>query len=392
MSSDISSFTTDVTLVGRLALDYMQKRLVLGRLATRSYSGIPTGGGDKVSIPDLTVAGSAATRAIGGEATASDVTSVGKTLTFQQAYKAVRVENLEALFSSVDLIERLAQELGYAVADFVDAQGAALFKEIPYQAGELDGTAAFNSTDKLLHLATGLETLSNNKVPDGPDALRLVLCPAEVKAVRGLADFNTASAIGGAVLAGELGRPYGVRAFESQNIQTGAATGTADTAGEIDGTAAMGATTVHIDGLAAADTIAAGTTITIENHSIKYVTTAAVTLVGNEADFPIWPPLQSEGTDGLDVTIGPVHSQAHSENLLFHPSALMLLTRRPAPLPGGVVESFVNDPQTGLGIRIAMRSSLLGGAGTAYTTEISADTVTAWRAIRPEWAVRITGD
>jgi hypothetical protein len=58
----------------------------------------------------------------------------------------------------------------------------------------------------------------------------------------------------------------------------------------------------------------------------------------------------------------------------------------------GIASVVVSDGQTGLSIRVAAQSTLLGGAGVAYSESLSADCVYGADVIRPNFAVRITGD
>jgi hypothetical protein len=192
------------------------------------------------------------------------------------------------------------------------------------------------------------------------------------------------------VRTGEIGKLHGVPTFESQNLATQAVTGTADVAGAVDGALAIGATSMTVDALGTG-TIAAGTTFAFTGTSGRFSVVEDATIAANAATISFWPPLKSAVLDNAVVTF-IAHTTAGSANLLFHPDSIALVTRRPPPLGGGVMETFVSDPSTGLALRVAIQGQILGGAGSAYSTTISTDVVFGVRCLRPEWAVKIYGD
>jgi len=77
-----------------------------------------------------------------------------------------------------------------------------------------------------------------------------------------------------------------------------------DLDGAVDLTAgyAAGLQTIHVDGLAATEVIAADQEFTVAGLRGTYKLTAATTLASNEGDITFWPPLESAIEDGDAVT------------------------------------------------------------------------------------------
>ena len=67
---------------------------------------------------------------------------------------------------------------------------------------------------------------------------------------------------------------------------------------------AAGATTIHIDAATTTETIEMGQEFTIANERSRaiYICTENETMVANEGDMKIWPPLESSVADGVAIT------------------------------------------------------------------------------------------
>lgn len=399
MANALTSVTTDLTTFGRILLSAVQSNLVLARLTSRGNTAGAEIIGNKVEFPDIDVVGDAAIRAIGGAATASDMVSTKRTLTVQQIYKAITVDNLENLFSSVDLMQRAAERLAYKVVKKADGIIAGLWNQMPYEVGEIDGTAAFNSTDKFGVLADALKVLSVNEAPT--DNLRLALGPAEANALRKLTEAWKVNESGSSDMLrnASLGRLFGFDIYESQQIQDATTATAAQTASpaSVTGVQAAGTTALVVGGLGLTQTIPAGSSFSIAAFGTagrRYVvTTAGASDGAGAATLQIYPGLEVASA-GAEVITFTEHSAASSQNFAFHPDAIQSIAMAPSPFRegSGVASVSVSDPATGLAVRVASESKLLGGAGVAYSESLSADLVFGAAVIRPEWVVRITGD
>lgn len=391
MANAITSITTDLTTFGRILLAETRSRMVAARLAVR---GNPAGAsmiGNKIEIPDLDVSGDAATLAIGGTASASDVTSTKRTLTVERIYKAVTVDNLENVFSSVDMMTRMASRIAYKVAKKCDSIVCGLWNEIPYEVGKLDGSAVFNSTDKHTVLADAYKTLFDNEAD--LDGLVAILGSKEANAFRKLDNLWKVNEAGNSdVLRTQfLGSILGFTLYESQQIQDQLTSVAAETSspGAVVGAHAVGVTSLSVNGLGTG-TVKKGTTFALGSY--RYVVTADATITTNAATLLIYPALKEAQSGSEAVTFTEHSTAASSQNLAFHPEAIRTVSVAPAPFRegSGVASAVVSDPQTGLSIRVAAESKLLGAPG--YTESLSADVIFGAKVVRPEWAVRITGD
>jgi hypothetical protein len=184
---------------------------------------------------------------------------------------------------------------------------------------------------------------------------------------------------------------FGFEVHESQNIAdaTTSTAGEASSPGTVTGVHAIGATSLTMGGLGAG-TLKKGTSFSIATVPGRYVVNADATITGNAATATIYPALKA-ATAGAEAITFRETTAAQGQNLAFHPDALLVLSRNPAPLGGGVSESTVSDPQTGLALRVSSKGYLLGTAGNAYRSELALDCVVAYKWIRPDFAVRITG-
>ncbi len=147
-----------------------------------------------------------------------------------------------------------------------------------------------------------------------------------------------------------------------------------DWAGEVDLGAgyAAGTTTIHVDGLATAETIEEGEQFYLENHRTLYTITADTTLSSNEGDITFYPGLEGAVIDNDDITFVKSSLLADDEDILAELVAARLLLYH-AP-------KFINLPNIGggdvttkfetLGERILnrVRTKLRaqGGARTTY--------------------------
>ncbi len=214
-----------------------------------------------------------------------------------------------------DFYGRIVEPALQSLADEVDARLAGLYVDLPYFVNT-------NSTTAIADLLNARKVQKDNKVPNR--GLSAVMSPLTTAALLGLEAFRGLDKTGSTVALREasLGRIFGYDYFESQNIKTHAI-GSSDVGGIIDVAVsyAAGATTVHIDNLASADTIAKGTLLTITGNTGQYVITADVTLASNEADFPIYPALNAVVLNDAVCALNP-SATTSKDNLMFHKNCL----------------------------------------------------------------------
>jgi hypothetical protein len=393
MANSLNPVTTDLTAFGRIFLSALKSRLVLAGMIPRGDIAGATMIGNKVTYPDISVSGDAAVRAIGGAATASDLIATSRTLTVQQVYKAITVENLHNLFATPSLMVRAAEQLAYKVAKKCDSIVAGLWNKMPYEVGPVDGTAAFNATTAHGVLADAYKVLFDNEADTSN--LRLVLGSKEATAFRKLTNLYKVNEAGSSdvLRTQSLGRVLGFDIYESQMIQDNfsSVAGESASPGAVVGVNAIGATTLSMNSLGSG-TLQSGTSFTIAGFSKRYIVTDDATITTNAAIPNIYPPLEA-ATSGSEAITFLEHSTAtSSQNFAFNPEAFRSIVMPSFPLGGGVDEAIVSDPQTNLSVRIAKQSTLLGGAGTAYTQNLAADCMFGADVVREGFVVRITGD
>jgi hypothetical protein len=320
-------------------------------------------------------------------------------VTMTQIYQGVTVDNLQNLFSSVNMMEEAARQLAYNIAAAADAQVAALHTHIPYVVGKTDGTASFNSTDILKPLNDARKQLMLNRSP--MDDLVAVLGPTEAANFRSLSQLQKVNEAGGPNLLrnGEMGQILGFRIMESQQIATNVVMNDSSvtaTPGAVNNASGypVGTTTMAINSLGAG-TVPAGTSFYVKTISgTKYTVTAPATITTNAATITFSPPLRDAVANSDAVVITEYTNAAGGESfgLAFNRNAILAVARPTHPFQAGsgINSVIVTDDQTGLSIRVATQSKLLDSSA-GYSESIAADLVFGCEVVRPESAVKIAG-
>lgn len=392
MANILSPITTDLEYHSRRALALLKARLVAAGLVRLNTDGAAVAApGDSISIPNVVVEGGASARLIGGAAVASDISTFSKTVQMGEVYEAVSFDNLEKTFSSIPLQEEVVSQLVYGVAKKIDSTVCDLWNFMPYETGEVDGTAFANSTDKVQHLNTARKILVDNNAP--LDELHLIVNSQEAWNLRELDLLRLAQNYGdaGILKTGVIGQVAGFTVHESTQISSATVTATAvwDTPVIDNGPGyAIGTSSIAVTGLGAGSLLK-GSSFKLGNY--RYVVTATTAIVANSiAALPIFPQLK-EAVINAQALTPTSHSAAGSVGLAFHRDAMLLVNRPFAPFSGGVVSSVATDDQTGLSLMVAMSSRLLGGAGEAMSHQIAVRALVGAAVVRPELVVRVFG-
>jgi hypothetical protein len=398
MSNSISNVSENIQYFTARLLAYLRAELALLGYTARNYEDAVSQPGSYVNINDLKISGSANVRTINGAVTVDDMTSAQTQVQLQHIYKSVKLDNLQKTFSNVALIDEAAQRLGVILADGADSQLTGLWYQIPYETGKADGTATFNSSDKMNYLAKARQILTVNKMPRRD--LQAVIGPTEAYNLRTLDLFQQASQAGTAeqLREGSLGRAMGFQLRESQStVSSVTLSTTAQWGTPLIGTAgaAIGATSIPVKGLQASQTpcIKKGSVFVVGGNNYS-VTADANSDAGGLATLSITPPLKTAVVNNDPITVtGFTHSAAGSVGFAYHPDAFLWIVRPMAPFtPGsGVISSQLSDPESGLSVRVSIQSTVAGGAGTAMQEVITADFLCGAGLVRPEGAVRISG-
>lgn len=282
--------------------------------------------------------------------------------------------------TSVDDLNRLFIEpAAAALAEKINGDGLALYKDIPYAVGTV-GTAPSG----LAAFADAAKILDDNKVPTA--MRRGVWDPSAMAAFRKSGDLVNVEKSGTteALRRGSIGVVFGIENYMSQGVKT--VSSTAPTAG---GTGASGykvktAVTadddvVLVSNASASATLTggvkAGDIVTIDGkqYTIQQDSDAA----SNELAIKLDRQATISANAAATLACGGV------QNLVFHENAFAFVTR-PLAAPAGV-ESYTTS-YNGITIRVTR------GYDMQYKKEmISADVLYGYKTMYPELACRVLG-
>lgn len=400
MSNFTSPTTTDLSVLANEFLDALYPELVAVK-RVRLGVPVPAQYGDEIQIADINITGAPATRIIGGAATASDLVTLTKSMTKTQIYYGFKLDNLEGFFSSLPLMQQGARDLARGVANQIDANILSnMAQQAVYEVGKTDGSAVWNSTDLLKPLNDSYKKFRQNGV--STRNLYAAFGATEAANFRSIPNLFKANEAGTDAMLRDaiLGRIFAHEVIESENVLstlTVSAAAATDSPASVTGVNAQGSSTLVLGGLGTG-TVKKYTTFTIAGFTQKsgalqgFTVTADATITANAATVSIFPKLPA-ATAGSEVVTFAEHSAAGSPNVAWDRDSVLAYIEAPAPFPEGtgVLSVRVVDDESGVGVRIAMKSNVLGSAGSAYNTEISADVIFATMIRRPEGVVRIWG-
>lgn len=194
----------------------MEKALVFGALCNRQYEGDIANGGDKVRILEI---GRATARAYtGASITWDEVQDLSQTLNIDQKYYTTqKVDDVDKVQSTPNLLTAASIEIAYALADKVDQSISALYSDagttLDYSATGIDSG---NIIEVLTEARAYLSTVGN--VPRGIN-VSLVVDPFTARAVH-VAAINRGTPNNTAMSAGYITSMCGFDIYESNNIAT----------------------------------------------------------------------------------------------------------------------------------------------------------------------------
>lgn len=282
--------------------------------------------------------------------------------------------------TSVDDLNRLFIEpAAAALAEKINSDGLALYKDIPYFVGT-SGT----TPDGLDDFANAAKVLDNNKVPT--TKRRGVWNADAMAAFRQIGAIVNAEKSGSteALRAGSIGNIFGIDNYMAQGVKS--VSSSAPTAG---GTGASGykvktAVTADDDVVLVSNASASGTltggvkagdlvTIDGKQYTIQQDSDAA----SNELAIKLDRPATISANAAATLACGG------AQNLVFHENAFAFVTR-PLAAPAGV-ESYTTS-YNGITLRVTR------GYDMTYKKEmISMDVLYGYKTMYPEMAVRVLG-
>lgn len=286
----------------------------------------------------------------------------------------------ELTFTTEDIVREHIRPAAYAIADKIDQQLCALYKDIPWSNTNSSPLAVADIT-------ANRRILNSNSAPND-DMRHLMLSPTQEEEALNLSAFSQHQGAGEAgvvtQMRGSLGRKYGYEVFMNQNVPTHTAGVSADATGALTAAGTKGDTAISFDSVTSGGTFKKGDSFVIAGNAQRYVFTADFTATGGaKTDAPIFPALVQDYDNLSVVTITLLGGE---QGLGFHHNAFALAM---APLSsmgdgaGARIET-VSDPVTNLSLRARYFYD-----GTTSTNFISIDALWGIKTLDPNLACRL---
>lgn len=317
-----------------------------------------------------------------GSITSQDLNTQVVDITLDQRPE-VRFEltDIELAYTGEQVVREHIAPAAYALADQIDQDLSALYKDIPWL---VDYTTAVDHT-----IITQLyKKAFDNKVPTRDNRLHFQVDSTVQMYFQNSTAFHSSQVTGpgqnDTLFNGSMGNRFGAEVFASQNAPThtvGTVISGADQAGALAANLALGATSMSVDSLGATETLKAGDTFSIAGSTQNYAVTADVAMVGGAATVAFTPPAVIAYSSSDVVTFNV--QTTGTQQLMFHRNAFALAF---APLPRnlpGIEVSVATDPNTGLSVRASRFSD-----GVNKKTYISLDTLYGVKTLDPNLGVR----
>jgi hypothetical protein len=365
------------TFFAQEALIQLEKVLGMAGRVYRDYSSDSKVKGDTIQIrrPSYFTATDA-------PATASNLATDSVSIVLNK-WKEVKfaLTDKDLSLTSDRIISDHIRPAAVAIADQIDQDMAALFKDIPWH-------STLTSTTTLADIGAIAKLMFDNKVPMIDELLLHYMIGGAEK----LAYQNALGASGmmpaqqdAALRTGSLGRLFGFDTWANQNTPLFTSGVGADSTGTVDGVNAIGATTIVFSAVTAGITWKTGDSFSIAGDTQRYVFTADGTDADGSAASGTFAPALKKATAGTEVITIFLGGAAKRQNLAFHRNAFALAT---APLSDlgnqlGARIATVADPITG----IALRSRMFY-IGDTSTVNVALDVLYGVKTLDPNLAVR----
>lgn len=275
---------------------------------------------------------------------------------------------------SFDSVERLfIKPAAIALAEKINADGLALYKDIPNAAGTAKVTPAL-----LEDLAAVRKALNEVRAPQAPRyAVWDTAADTAFATIPALINAEKSGSTE-ALREGALGKVFGVEHFMSQAVPHHVSALTASDGLKVNGSVAAGSTILHLKGTALTGRLVHGDLLKIAGRYYTVTCNSAAASSNAIQGVSVYPALPALADGTAVVFIG-----AHTANLAFHPSAFAFVSR-PLAAPAGV-ESYVTNFD-GISLRVVR------GYDMIYKKEmLSMDVLYAYKTVYPELAVRYLG-
>lgn len=268
-----------------------------------------------------------------------------------------------------------------SIANRVASDLFALYKDIPYNYGTA-GVTPSAATD----IIEARKILQTNLAPSG-DRRAIVDVDAEAKFLDAFKEVNKTGSTEALIFA-SMGHKFGLDLFADQLIPEHTAGTFAAGSPLVNGTVAEDATTMNVDGGAAAETILEGDIFTVAGATGQYVCTANKAASGGAiTGLAFYPAAPSGGfANSAAITI----KATHRVNIVFQKNAFAFVARPLMDTESAVSESstieVAIDPISGIPLRLETWRA--PGSATRYWRF---DILYGVKTLNPELAARLLG-
>lgn len=340
MSNALSVYNP--TFYAQEALIQLEKALGMAGRVHRGYDKNPQQKGSVISISRPSTF-----TALAAPQTAQDINAGEVQITLDQWYEVkFKLTDKEVTYTTEKIVDDHIRPAAYALADKIDSQLCALYKDIPWSNTNSSPLAVTDITENR-------RIMNVNAAPT--DMRHLMLSPTQEAEALNLSAFAQWQGAGDAgvmtQMRGTLGMKYGYEVFMNQNVPTHTTGVSADATGALTVAGTRGDTAISFDSVTSGGTFKAGDSFIIAGGTQRYVFTADFTATGGaKTNAPIFPALVQNYDNLSVVTITLLSGE---QGLGFHRNAFALAM---APLSEmgngrGAQISTVTDPITGLSLR-----------------------------------------
>lgn len=279
----------------------------------------------------------------------------------------MQVGAIESACDFDSVVRMFIEPAAAALAEKINAEGLALYKDIPYTAG-----SAGQTPDALEDIAEASYALDMQKVPAGMRcAVWSPLATSKLKQVPAIVNAEKCGT-STALRTGAIGKVFSIENYMSQAVAEHKTNCAGCTFAVTSAVTDSGTLKLTVTG---SGSIIKGDVITVAGKN--YVATSDSTKSGSTLTVKVYPNITAGTSDSVSV-VGN-----HTANLVFHPDAFAFITR-PLQAPAGV-ESYVTT-YNGISLRVVR------GYDMKYKREmLSMDVLYAFKTIYPELAVRYLG-
>jgi len=365
--------------IARTVLPLLTENLVMPMTVNRNYSADFIGKGDTIVVekPAVFVADE-----FGGTINLQDIGERSVSVKMDKlADVSFKISAKDLALSMPQFKTKYLESAAQAIAEKINADGLALYKDVPFYSGTAGVTP-----DALEDFANAEKVLNDNKAPMmNRTAVWDTAAKAKFQVLDAIVNAEKSGSTA-ALRAGAIGRVAGFENLMSQAVKThvaGAYTSNSDVTVT---TGSAGDTSIVMTsaGGTSTDKLVKGDIFTIDGK--QYVATAdTANAVAGVVTVTIYPALDKDiaDMDSTAVEFADLTAGGHVANLAYNKDAFIFVTR-PLDTPPGV-ESYVTS-YNGITLRVTMDYNI-----TTKETTMSIDTLYDYVTAYPELAVRNLG-